>query len=229
MRHAARVITGFPSFSPSLTDMLYGFSGRWMKCCLVSSDVNWHIRDKLWPVPKHGSKSVFTSMKTRRFVRTDSPGRPPRLSHSSWTMPFCELPMMMMSWCLMSSDVSWHIRDKLWPVPKHGSSVFTSTKTRRFVRTDSLGRPPWLSHSSWLAMPFCGLPMMMMSWWLMSSDVIGHIVRDKLWPMPKPAGFNNSLRPQKPEGSLGTDSPGQDWRPPRLSGTQLLNYGFCGR
>ena len=29
--------------------------------------------------------------------------------------------VMMMSWCLVSSDVSWHIRDKLWPMPKHGS------------------------------------------------------------------------------------------------------------
>ena len=28
----------------------------------------------------------FTSTKTRRLVRTDSPGRPHRLSHSSWTM-----------------------------------------------------------------------------------------------------------------------------------------------
>ena len=28
----------------------------------------------------------FTSTKTRRLVGTDSPGRPPRLSHSSWTM-----------------------------------------------------------------------------------------------------------------------------------------------
>ena len=28
----------------------------------------------------------FTSTETRRLVRTDSPGRPPRLSHSSWTM-----------------------------------------------------------------------------------------------------------------------------------------------
>ena len=27
----------------------------------------------------------------------------------------------LMSWCLMSSDGSWHIRDKLWPMPKHGS------------------------------------------------------------------------------------------------------------
>ena len=29
--------------------------------------------------------------------------------------------MLVMKWCLMSSDVSWHIRDKLWPMPKHGS------------------------------------------------------------------------------------------------------------
>ena len=28
----------------------------------------------------------FTSTETIRLVRTDSPGRPPRLSHSSWTM-----------------------------------------------------------------------------------------------------------------------------------------------
>ena len=28
----------------------------------------------------------FTSTETRRLVRTDSPVRPPRLSHSSWTM-----------------------------------------------------------------------------------------------------------------------------------------------
>ena len=32
------------------------------------------------------------------------------------------LPMhLWWSWCLMSSDVIWHIRDKLWPMPKHGS------------------------------------------------------------------------------------------------------------
>ena len=31
---------------------------------------------------------IFTSTEARRLVRTDSPGRPPRLSHSSWTMSF---------------------------------------------------------------------------------------------------------------------------------------------
>ena len=29
--------------------------------------------------------------------------------------------LMMMKYGLMSSGVSWHIRDKLWPMPKHGS------------------------------------------------------------------------------------------------------------
>ena len=70
-----------------------------MKCCLVSSDISWHIRDKLWPMPKHGpiilyvhgnlmvSVDVKNYWTMLRLVRTDSPGRPPRLSHSSWTMP----------------------------------------------------------------------------------------------------------------------------------------------
>ena len=34
-----------------------------------------------------------------------------------------ENQVLMMSWCLMSSDVIWHIRDKLWPMPKHGSII----------------------------------------------------------------------------------------------------------
>ena len=28
-------------------------------CCLMSSDVSWHIRDKLWPMPKHGSVVLY--------------------------------------------------------------------------------------------------------------------------------------------------------------------------
>ena len=31
------------------------------------------------------------------------------------------LLLLLLSWCLMSSDVIWHIRDKFWPMPKHGS------------------------------------------------------------------------------------------------------------
>ena len=58
-----------------------------MKCCLMSSDVSWHIRDKLWVMPKHGSIILYVHG-NQRLVRTDSSGRPPRLSHSSWTLPW---------------------------------------------------------------------------------------------------------------------------------------------
>ena len=53
-------------------------------CCLMSSDVG---RDKLWPMRKRGSMLLYVHKKPIKLVRTDSPGRPPRLSHSSHTAP----------------------------------------------------------------------------------------------------------------------------------------------
>ena len=51
-------------------------------------------------------------------VRSTEPsgfrGRKAILNHTSALV-------MMMNWCLMSSDVMRHIRDKLWPMPKHGA------------------------------------------------------------------------------------------------------------
>ena len=42
----------------------------------------------------------ITSTETRRFVRTDSSGRPPRLSHSSWTTPTsCKEPLVVCPYC----------------------------------------------------------------------------------------------------------------------------------
>ena len=78
----------------------------------------------------------FTSTEAVRTIGDGEPGRPTRLSPSSWAL--------LLLCCLMSSDVGWHIRDKLRP-----SMCFTSTETVRFVRTESPGRPPRLSHSSW--------------------------------------------------------------------------------
>ena len=52
-------------------------------CCLMSSDVGWRIRDKLRPVPKHGSINLYVHG-NQKARGTGSPGRPPRLSHSSW-------------------------------------------------------------------------------------------------------------------------------------------------
>ena len=56
--------------------------------------------------------SDFWSAKDQQFRR---------LSKSSPILIISAL--MMMSWCLMSSDVNWHIRDKLWPMPKHSSII----------------------------------------------------------------------------------------------------------
>ena len=47
---------------------------------------------------------------------------PPNQSVLASWKEFClQTRSMLLSWCLMSSDVIWHIRDKLWPMPKHGS------------------------------------------------------------------------------------------------------------
>ena len=44
----------------------------------------------------------FTSTETRRLVRTDSPGWPPRLSHSSWTMRLEQQQKQLKYSCTMS-------------------------------------------------------------------------------------------------------------------------------
>ena len=54
----------------------------------------------------------FTSTETRRLARTDSPGRPPRLSHSSWTMLYVEQGSALYSsysfvYCFLSSGAVW--------------------------------------------------------------------------------------------------------------------------
>ena len=64
----------------------------------------------------------FTSTETRRLVRTNSPGQPPGLSHSSWTMTrlwkyesiyicmlhsFCGMATLVISLVLHAASLSW--------------------------------------------------------------------------------------------------------------------------
>ena len=73
-------------------------------------------------------RTLFTAIKSLRMggggviiiIIKKQPGRQDTVS-----------VMMMMSWCLMSSDVIWHIRDKLWPMPKHGSIKSTYVRCMR--------------------------------------------------------------------------------------------------
>ena len=53
-----------------------------MKWCLMSSDILGTSCEQCRSMVQYS----FTSTETRRLIRTDNPGRPPRLSHSSWTM-----------------------------------------------------------------------------------------------------------------------------------------------
>ena len=55
----------------------------------------------------------FTSTETIRLIRTGSPGRPPRLSHNSWTLSFlCSLWYFMQArddWCFIRFKVGLHV------------------------------------------------------------------------------------------------------------------------
>ena len=57
---------------------------------------------KTWTVPGPGNQNVGVVVAQ---------------SKNAWVWS----PHLMMKWCLMSSDVGWHIKDKLRPMPKHGS------------------------------------------------------------------------------------------------------------
>ena len=62
----------------------------------------------------------------------------------NWRREQAHVPPLMMKWCLMSSDVSWHIRDKLWPMPKHGSIILYvhwNQRTAQDVHLDSHTAP----------------------------------------------------------------------------------------
>ena len=61
---------------------------RWWWCRAYCPRMSgWHIRDKLWPDQCLSMfQCCFTSTETILLIGTGSPERPPRLSHSSWTL-----------------------------------------------------------------------------------------------------------------------------------------------
>ena len=81
---------------------------------MVSVDVKQH-----WTMHTHWSQFV-PNMSTRHPRTLSSTSSSPvfRYLVTRWRK---DDGLMMMKWCLMSSDVRWHIRDKLCPMPKHGS------------------------------------------------------------------------------------------------------------
>ena len=65
----------------------------------------------------------LTSTETRRLVRKDSPGRPPRLSHSSWTMTLSAL--LMIAYIALFSALEQTHCTRMW--------FYMSDKIARFL------------------------------------------------------------------------------------------------
>ena len=63
----------------------------WHICCCVAECplMSVDILGTSWDQCRSTVQYSFTSTETIRLVRTDSPGRPPRLLNSSWTMTAC--------------------------------------------------------------------------------------------------------------------------------------------
>ena len=96
----------------------------------------------------------------------------------------------------MSIDILGTSWDQCWSMVQYS---LTSTETIRLASTDSPGRPPRLSHSSW-TMVFFGADdddELMLNVLRCQLTYQGQVVTNA------EARFNKSLRPRKPEGSLG--------------------------
>ena len=89
------------------------------KNCTIIPFFSWHIRDKLWPMREHGSMLLYV----HGNHEASSLGRGAQDGPSILTqlLNYDHYPFFFFRWCLMPSDVGWHIRDKLRPMPKHGS------------------------------------------------------------------------------------------------------------
>ena len=95
-----QVCTGRPtrlSHSSCSSELCETTSFRW---CLMTKDVGWHIRDQCVSMFQY----CFTSTETMRLVRTENPGRPSRLSHSSCSSELCETSTAK-PWYIMSGSL----------------------------------------------------------------------------------------------------------------------------
>ena len=93
----------------------------------------------------------FTSTETIRLIQTGSPGRPPRLSRSSWTLSFlCSLRYFMQAtddWCFIRFKVGLHVSyvtekesGALSAKNDHSKSLFCDLKSEA-GRSDSNSKP----------------------------------------------------------------------------------------
>ena len=116
-------------------------------------------------VPKHRGRvrlqCCFSSTETVQTIEMENPGRPPRLSHSTWA-----LKGFRASSVLLSNSRHWFTTSFL---QEEGAGMrcsecvccFTSRETVQTIETGSPGRPPRLSHSSWVLKSLRSSPVLL--------------------------------------------------------------------
>ena len=102
-------------FSDPATTTQYLSWKNWARQCYTD---NMRVQASfLWAYLRARCRQPYSCI---NYART---GRPSHLNENSLAPDITFFPLMMNNWYLMSSDVSWHIRDKLWPMPKQGSII----------------------------------------------------------------------------------------------------------
>ena len=93
----------------------------------MSSDVDWHLGTNCnqW---LSMVQCYFTSTETVRLIRTESPGRPPRLSHCSWTLPALPWPFGLPAYIHVpisckSVKLNWKAKGSIYTEPEDKKST----------------------------------------------------------------------------------------------------------
>ena len=104
--------------------MLSQLPYRWVPRPASGRGLSFRERDSYKPATRRTADCRVFHVKLTEGVEMCLLHSSKKHSHPPAAEP-CEklllLLLLLLSWCLMSSDVIWHIRDKLWPMPKHGS------------------------------------------------------------------------------------------------------------
>ena len=96
-----------------------------MKCCLVSSDVSWHIRDKLWPMPKHGSVILYVHGNQKGDQLSEVPYIDWERSHHTLTvLTVTEYICNMRGSLAATTDVTWQLSALLEQLTGPGSFTY---------------------------------------------------------------------------------------------------------
>ena len=131
----------------------------------------------------------FTSTETVRLIRTESPGRPPRLSHSSWTLMSMERREEVVIWVVWGGG-GW-VRGWVWGVScQQSMSALNVAHFRRKRTFRKCCRPESAFIQRWLLYTPLLLPLLLKTFCVTTSSCCLCSSEFSVWNLP---GYNDSL------------------------------------